>query len=323
MRYQHDYLRYSWVFNDGLAPTSRGSNKYDFFSGEASVRHEFGDHVSAYFTYANAQTGKAYDLEDTVSAATTGLDPLASEKVQNYEAGLKTQWLGNRLIVNLAIFNADYKNYQIQSALLPEGGGLPSIRLLSIGKVRTRGVELSSSFAATPDLRLSAAATLMDAEIRDYPNPICYSGQTDQASCLPGGTGLQANLAGTSMPGASRLKAVGSINYTLRLPSAPVDLTFAAQGRYQSSTHTFVLDDPASKIEAFGTVNLAVGVQDHDAHYKLQLFVNNVFDKDYYATRSRDTVVTPVGGSNTATAVYASYARDSRRYGGLRFTADY
>lgn len=323
LRYQHDYLSYSWVFNDGLAPTSRGSNKYDFLSGEASVRHEFGEHVSAYFTYANAQTGKAYDLEDTASAATTGLDPLASEKVQNYEAGLKTQWLGNRLTVNLAVFNADYKNYQIQSALLPEGGGLPSIRLLSIGKVRTRGVELSGSFAASPDLRLSAAATLMDAEIRDYPNPICYTGQTDQASCLPGGTGLQANLAGTSMPGASRFKAVGSVNYMLRLPSAPVDLTFALQGRYQSPTHTFVLDDPASRIKAFGTVNLVVGVQDHDARYKLQLFVNNLFDKDYYSTLSRDTVVNPVGGSTTANAVYANYARDSRRYGGLRFTFDY
>jgi iron complex outermembrane receptor protein len=327
LRYQHDYQRYGWDFNSATTPDSAGSNKYDFIAGEASIRQEIGDNVSAYFTYANAQTGKAYDLEDQASASTpAGLQPLASEKVQNFELGLKTQWLDKRLTVNLTLFNADYKNYQIQSALLPEGGGLPSIRLLSIGKVRTRGAEITSSFAATPDLRLSAAATLLDAKIRDYPNPICYTGQTDQATCVvgtPAYTGLQDNLSGTSMPGAARFKAVGSINYTLRLPSTPVDLTFAAQGRYQTKTHSFVLDDPASDIKAFGTVNLVLGVQDHDARYKLQAFVNNVFDKDYYATLNRDTIVNPVGGSFSANAVYASYARDSRRYGGLRLTIDY
>lgn len=329
LRYQHDFQRYDWNFIDNSAPNSRGSNKYDFLAGEASLRHEFGRDVSAYVTYANAQTGKAYDLEDQASASTTGLQPLASEKVQNYEAGVKTQWLGNRLILNLAVFNANYKNYQIQSALLPEGGGLPSIRLLSIGKVRTRGVELSGSFAVTPDLRLSGGATWMDAEIRDYPNPICFTGQDDQASCVgtaatnPAYTGLQRNLGGTDMPGAAHFKAIGSVNYTLRLPSAPVDLTFAAQGRYQSSVHTNVLNDPASFIKPFGTVNLAFGMQDHDAKYKLQLFVNNVFDKQYYSALDRDTVTNPVGGSTTANAVYASYARDSRRYGGLRLTIDY
>jgi iron complex outermembrane receptor protein len=323
LRYQHDYQSYDWNFVDGSAPRSTGSNKYDFVAGEASIRQELSDHASAYFTYANAQTGKAYDLEDAASAGTNGLTPVDSEKVQSYEGGFKTQWLDNRLTFNVAIFSASYKNYQIQSALLPPGGGLPSIRLLSIGKVRTRGVELSSSFAVTPDLRLSGAATWMDAEIRDYPNPICYTGQTDQASCLTGGTGLQANLGGTDMPGAAHFKAVGSVNYTLRLPSLPFDLTLGAQGRYQSSVHTFVLNDPASFIKPFGTANLVLGVQDHDAKYKLQLFVNNLFDKQYYSTLARDTVTTPVGGSTTANAVFATYARDSRRYGGLRLTIDY
>jgi iron complex outermembrane receptor protein len=49
--------------------TPSGSNTYKFASGEVSLRHEFGRDVSAYIGYANAQTGRAYDLEDQVSAS--------------------------------------------------------------------------------------------------------------------------------------------------------------------------------------------------------------------------------------------------------------
>jgi iron complex outermembrane receptor protein len=321
LRLQHDDQAYDWIFVDGTAPESHGSNTYNFVSGEVSLRHEFTRDFSAYVTYSNSQTGRAYDLEDQVSATTpSGLKPLDSEKVQNVELGIKSQWLDRRLTFNASAFDAKYKNYQMQQAYLASAGSLPSIRLFSIGKVETRGVELDSAFAATPDLTLSAAATFLDAVITDYPNAICYTGQTlPSCAATPGN---QGNLAGLSMPGTSHFKATASANYTLRLPALPFDGTFSAFYRYQSSQHFDVLGDPVTHIDGYGILNLAVGVQDHDHRYSLQFFVNNVLNKNYYALLARDTVTFDPTGANPV-AVYGGYARDSFRYAGVRLSLAY
>jgi iron complex outermembrane receptor protein len=322
LRFQHDYQSYDWLFVDGTAPRSSGASTYNFASGEVSLRHEFSRDVSAYITYANAQTGRAYDLEDQVSAASpAGLSPLNSERAQSFEGGFKTQWLDRRLTLNASVFDVHYRSYQIQQAFLPNPNSLPSIRLLAIGRVESRGVEFDSAYAATPDLLFNLATTFLDATIRDYPNAKCYTGQT-LPSCA-GSLGTQGNLAGTSMPGASRLKAVASTAYTLRLPSLPFDAIFNAFYRYQSSTHFDVLGDPASHVGGFGIVNLAAGIQDHDRRYTIQFFVNNVLDKKNYASLARDTIVLdPTGVANPA-AVYATYARDWERYAGIRLNFAY
>jgi iron complex outermembrane receptor protein len=320
LRLQHDYQSYDWVFLDGIAPHSSGSNTYNFASGDLSLRHEFNRDFSLYITYANAQTGRAYDLEDQVSAASpAGLSPLNSERAHNFEGGFKSQWLEHRLTLNASLFDVRYRNYQIQSAFLPNPASLPSIRLLAIGRVESRGAQLDSAFAATPDLLFNAAATFLDAKIRDYPNAICYTGQI-LPSCA-GALGNQGNLAGTSMPGASRFKGVVSAAYTLRLP-LPIDAIFNAFYRYQSATHFDILNDPASHVGGFGILNLAAGIQDHNRRYTLQFFVNNVLDKKNYASLARDTIVFDPTGANPA-AVYATYARDWQRYAGLRLNFAY
>ncbi len=178
LRYQHDAQSYHWIFNDGTAPESRGSHSYDFVSGEVSLQHDFARDVKGYVTYANAQTGKAYDLEDNASAATpSGLQPLPSEKVQSIEAGIKSQWLDRRLTVNLSAFRSDYHNYQVQSLIVSNNiNTVPTIRLYAIGKVRTQGIELQSSFAVSRALRLDFYATYLDAKIRDYPGAQCFLG---------------------------------------------------------------------------------------------------------------------------------------------------
>jgi iron complex outermembrane receptor protein len=107
LRYQHDDQSYRFVFTDGSGTNFRGRSSMIFVTGEASLQHDFTQDIKGYLTYANAQTGKAYDLEDNVGASSTaGLTPLKSEKVQSVEGGFKTQWLDRRLTVNLSAFLA-------------------------------------------------------------------------------------------------------------------------------------------------------------------------------------------------------------------------
>lgn len=325
LRLEEDIQSYGWEFLDQkhepFAP-SQGSNTYGFPTGELSLRQELSDDISAYVTYANSQTGRAYDLEDNASAETpAGLKPLSSEKVQSYEAGVKSEWLDKRLTLNASLFDAYYRGYQIQSAYFTGPNTLPVIRLFSIGRVETRGLELQAAYAATPDLTMNAAATFLNAMIRDYPDAPCYTGQTLPASCLMPGS-LQGNLAGLSMPGASNFKATASAAYTLEMPSMPFDAVFDGLLRYQSGTHTSLYGDPVSHIDGYEVFNLTGGLRNHDGNITLQFFVDNLFDDKHYDTLDRDPTVYNPAGVNP-TSIIATYDRDSRRYAGVRLTLEY
>jgi len=307
LRSQHDASSYDWVFLDGLAPESKGSNDYDFVAGEASLQHNFNRDVKGYFTYANAQTGRVYDLEDNGSAETpAGLQPLASQKVHSYEAGLKTQLFDRKLTANISIFRADYSNYQVQSLSTGSANSVPVIRLLAIGRVQTQGIELSSDLAVTKNLHLGLNASILDAKILDYPGAACFPGQTAAQGCV---AGLQDRRG--VLPGTSKFRTAISANYILPLPTLPADVTFGAFYRYQSSTAFDVLGDPVEEEGGYGILNLSVGLKSHANGLSGELFVNNATNRHYYSSITDDTL-------SPAPATEASYGRDSFRYFGVR-----
>jgi iron complex outermembrane receptor protein len=323
LRYQYDSQRYGFVFLDHSGPNSSGSTAYDFVSGEASLQHNFTPDIKGYFTYANEETGEVYDIGDLDDAKAGGLKPLPSQKVQSYEAGLKTQWLEHRLTANLSLFDAQYQNYQVDAFQLGSvgNGGLPVLRLFAIGKVEDKGIELETSFAATEDLTVGLSATYLDASIVSYPNAQCYNGQTAAQGCVPinpnnpNGQKVQRNLQGP-LPGTSRFRGIATINYTLPLPSLPFDATFGLLYRYQTNTHYDLFGDPASRQGSFGVLNLSAGITDRDRHYSFEVFVNNVTDRRYYAGLAQAILA-------QGATIEATYDRDSFRYAGVRLKYDF
>jgi iron complex outermembrane receptor protein len=101
----------------------------------------------------------------------------------------------------------------------------------------------------------------------------------------------------------------------LALPEGPVDPTFKLGYRYQSSVNFNLFGDPLTVQEGFGVWNAAIGVKSHSGTWDAELFVNNLFNRNYYASVARDLeFLQPAGG----VALSASYARDSFRYFGGR-----
>jgi len=322
LRYQYDHQGYGFVFADGTAPDSRNTSNYDFVTGEASLQHAFTGDIKGYLTYANAQTGRAYDLEDNGDAAApAGLQPIASEKVHSLEAGLKTQWLDHRLTVNLSIFAANYRNYQVQ-AVQQTNFSLsvaPTVRLYAIGRVEDKGAELEASFAATRELRLGLSATYLDARILSYPNAQCHVDQVQGCVPLdpgsPGSPMVQPNLKGP-LPGTSKFRGVASANYVLPLPARPFDGIFGVFYRYQTRTYFDLLGSPVDTQGGFGILNLSAGIRDHSGRWTLEGFVNNVGDKRYYS----DVIQNPL---SPGLAVESAYARDSFRFAGVRLNVNF
>lgn len=316
LRFQSDRQSYNWVFLDLTAPTSSGSSSGSFVTGEASIQHEFSDSVMGYFTYANAQSGPAYDLEDAGAARTpAGLVPIDSQKVQSFELGLKTQNFDRSVTVNLSAFSATYDNYQVQSLQVTCVTCTPAIQLFAVGNVRNQGIELQSSFRPVDGLRINFDATYLDAKIRDYPGAQCFPGQTEAQGCVGGVQNRRGRL-----PNTSKLRLQSDVEYTLPLESASFDPSIRLGYRYRGAVGYDLFGDPLAVQEGVGVFNLAIGADSHSGFWNAELFVNNLFDRNYYATVARDLVfLQPPGG----VAVTASYARDSFRYFGARINFEF
>ena len=320
LRGQHDEQDYQWQYfaipgappySLNLDHYSAGSSDYNFVSGEASLQHAFASDVKGYLTLAHSETGRAYDLGDTADSAIGTLQPLASESVNGAEIGLKTQWFDRRLTLNVDGFFARYEHYQME-ALSESLDAIPIERLLSVGSVDTKGLEIISSYQPNNELTTTLNLAYTDAVITSYQNASCYFEQSAAEGCT---NGVQ-NLSGHDMPAASKVSLSGSINYTIPFNSLPFDLQLGAFGRYQTREHFDTYGSPDSNQNGFGIMNLTMGIHDHQQHYTVEGFVNNVLNTHYYSYLSQDPFsATPL--------VVAQYGRDSFRYAGVRLKVQF
>lgn len=317
LRYQKDDIAYSWLSKLPPLFYSQGSSDYDFFGGELSYKREFTPDVNAYVTLSHSESGEAYDIEDTAGVQRPGgLRPLASEEVDNIEVGMKGQFF-DRLTFNANVFRADYENYQVQTIDSTNPNVAPVIRLLAIGKVRTQGVEISTTWRPIDDLRLGLSGVYNEAEILDYPNAACYVRQSAAQGCAPATPTTpanQGNLKGKPLQAAPKVRVNASIDFRLPIDTAGLDFNVGGFYRYQSKSNFGILNDPAVVQPSYGIVNLYLNVSKDDGKYLAELFVNNVFDEVFYSVIANESQIN---------ARQAGYDRNSFRYGGLRLTAKF
>lgn len=94
---------------------------------------------------------------------TAGFAPLLKpETERGFTAGIKADGLDGRFDADLALFFTDFDNQPLNGSL----NGLPA--LVAAGRTRYRGLELESSLALAPGLRLAATLSLDDARYRDF-----------------------------------------------------------------------------------------------------------------------------------------------------------
>jgi len=317
LRYQKDDIAYTWLSKLPPLFYSAGDSDYDFFGGELSYKHDFTPDVNAYVTLSHSESGEAYDIEDTAGAQRPGgLQPLASEEVDNIEVGMKAQFF-DRLTFNANLFHAEYENYQVQTIDNTNPNAAPVIRLLAIGKVRTQGIEIAASWRPIDDLRLGLSGVYNEAEILDYPNAACYVRQSAAQGCIPATPTTpanQGNLKGRPLPAAPKVRINANVDFRLPIETAGLDFSVGGFYRYQSKSNFGIFNDPAVVQPAYGIVNLYLNVSKYDGKYLAELFVNNVFDKVFYSVIANESQIN---------ARQAGYDRNSFRYGGLRLTAKF
>jgi iron complex outermembrane receptor protein len=132
-----------------------------FLDGNASVQFSPTQGVQLYASYGRGSKAGGY-VETNSVAYPVPADPavdsfIKSETARTFEFGLKSLLLQSRLRANLALFHTNITNFQ-DTAFTGAAAGFITENL----PLRSRGVELESSWQASRGLRLSVAATYAD-----------------------------------------------------------------------------------------------------------------------------------------------------------------
>ncbi len=292
-------------------------------TGEIGLRHEITPDLQAYARYARGYKGQAIDVG---FGAPDNVEPIKAEESNAYEFGLKSTFAGGDVVVNLAVFQTDFNNFQEQAVvLLNEPGNVlnAETRLTNVGSVRTRGVEVETLIRPSDDWFIQGGISYTDASIRDFENAGCYFGQTAAEGCVPvtlddGGTPADPSddivqnlqdLSGGELPNSPDWRITGLVRKSFPLGGS-INPFLQVSGRWQSKVNYSLNGDPRATQGSYAIVNLAIGVESDDGRFNASIFANNIFDQ-FYATN--------IFGDPLFGGVVSQYLpRDFGRYFGAR-----
>jgi iron complex outermembrane receptor protein len=239
------------------APDSQVVAERDFtdISPQATVAFRPAPRTSIYGTVSRGFKAGGFN-----AASPSGSEAYGEEHSWNYEGGIKSSWLGDRLWVNGAAFYVDWRDLQVN---LPSPFVPAQFYLANVGKASSKGVELELSARPAADLDVFGSLGYTNARFSDGST----SGGVDV-----GGKKLSNTPSYTANFGVQYSKVVAPSSGTVLYGRAEV----ARYGEYH-----FDHANTASQ-EAFALANLRTGVRVRNLF--VEAWMRNAFDEHYVLT---------------------------------------
>ena len=217
--------------------------------------------------YANAAKGyKAGSFPNGTAATDLGFSPVRQESVLTYEAGVKSQFLDRKLLIDAAAFYSDYKNKQIKSKLLdPVFGYL--LALVNVPKSEIAGGEFEVAAHPFRGLTVGLSGVLLETKLLNTLGP--------DGNYLISNANNQANFAGNPIPYAPRWTLNANVNYTFPITDN-VSGFIGGQALHRTKTTSSIGNEPLETIPAYSTVDLQTGVSWNKDRYRAMIWGKNV-----------------------------------------------
>ncbi len=308
-----------------------GSHNESTVVGDVSLKHKYSQDQMVYLSYTRGYSPSVFNTSQALTQQVPVLGLAKKEGINSFELGTKGSYLENRLTVNAALFYTQYQDFQVQIFDQSNVSINPPL-ILANAAAKTRGLNLDVAFAPTSLSRVSLNMAYTDATFGNYVAPCYYPSapgiiptgsscyQANAAGAVLATAGQPAvsgvpvgqNLNGRPMSNAPKFKAVLDLQQTI--PSGRYDWVLDGNLFYRDSAQMLVDQNPYAVQPSLYIVNLSVGVKVDK--FLITAFMNNAFNQHYF-TDLEDFWSGPWGGTN---AVVGQPARDTNRYGGLRFT---
>ena len=236
------------------------SAEFDAFSPKVSLSYQANDNV---FLFVNVARGFRPGGVNTLVSdpADAPFDP---ENTVNYELGIKTTLLDNRLKLNLTGFVVNYTDQQVFTLISLENFIVGNE---NIGKSRNFGLEFESQWAVTRGLGINLNLGYLNTEVLEY-NPIDFF------------TGQELDFSGRELPYSPEFNGNLNVNYILPL-NKKINLEGNLDYNYQTDVFFDFANTDAVNQEAYGVLNGRLGMTSKN----LDVFVwgKNITDETYFS----------------------------------------
>jgi len=270
-------------FAGGGVNASQGKESDTVF--KAATQFKIDDDRMIYFLYSE---GFRLGGTNSARAAESGVIPLNFEpdKLSNYEAGLKSQWLDDAVQLNVSVFYMEWDQIQLNTSGSDANNPWWLRGTFNGGKAEQKGVELNGAWQVTPAFKVEGSAFFADPEFSEetiYP---------DGGLAIP---------AGTVMPVSPERKYWVAVEYSVPgLLDLDGNLWTRMSYSYQSEiwndldaildfenavTPEERADALDQKLPSFSTATLQLGYT-ATSGWEASLVVRNLFDESGYSYMS-------------------------------------
>ncbi len=239
------------------------------WSGTLKAAYRWNDRVMGYASAARGYKAGGFNLDRVQSAnglnnGSVGITPVSDtwfpgEFVNSYELGTKTTWADGNLLLNAALFQSDYSDFQLNSFLGT------SFVVQTIPKLKTHGLDADLLWQTTlPGLSVQGGLTYLQSEYGNDPLPEI------ELRRLPGAT---ASFT-------PKWSFTGGFTYEWNFNSSLTG-RFNVGAKHTTSYNTGSDLNPLKIQSAYTLVNARFVVGAVNKHWQVELWANNLTNETY------------------------------------------
>ncbi|MEL7298610.1 MAG: TonB-dependent receptor, partial [Pseudomonadota bacterium] len=225
--------------------------------------HDFNDDVMGYVSATRGFRSGGWNARGSSAVA---FQPFGAETLWSYEAGMRGDFLNDKLRINATLFSTDLEDLQTTSAT-PDGQFLTT----NAGGLDVTGLELEVTIVPTDDWDIFIAAGFQDAEYTDLPDG-CVTPNNDFAA-------FDVNCAVADPKRSPDTTVTIGTTYNFDLPSLGASLQPTATMRYigENVVGTRQLGENDAEV----IVNAGIALVDDDGVWSVTAECNNCSDEEY------------------------------------------
>jgi iron complex outermembrane recepter protein len=253
------------------------------FSPRISVDYKYADNSTIYALFSRGYRPGGFNA-GLVTANQATLDALRAvvpnaatsflqEKLDNYEAGIKSTWLDGRARTTLTVYKNTWSNGQVANSVpVTIPGPTPGTTVANLigltvnnGKAALKGVEFEGQVQATEGLRLAATFGLNDTEIKTFG---LGAGNCSDCNFVYGNF---SGAIGRSLPTTPKYTWSASAEYTDELVNG---FDWFARADYSHRGSNFTDLSGVAKVGSSDNINARLGVRNDNV--TIEAFVTNL-----------------------------------------------
>lgn len=240
-------------------------------SPRLGVDYRLSDNVLTYAGYSAGFKSGGFDMRGNQAAnpnTTAGYD---SETADNFEIGMKSNWLDDTLQLNLTVFYTPYHDVQIGSQQFVNVGGNPTnaTAVLNAGKQLNKGAELESIWRPVPALTLVLNVGYLDAQFEEF-----------LVGCVPAAPDCRRDISSLNEP-INSPDWTSFLGATYRWELGVGDLAAHLGYQYRSSTKVANTTASITDQDAYDVLDLGVSYTTASQAWRFALEGKNVLDEEY------------------------------------------